>query len=529
MGSPRPAAGRPVDPPRPGRAAEEAAALRRARDPSVAGFCLFGGEAEGVARLTATAARRGGPAAALRRERHGARRGAAGEGACACCPTPGSSGSAGIARRGARLRPADRARRALGGGGRALRARRGRAQRARATRSSATAAFGYDPDRVARSRRPTSRARSRAGALPTAKHYPGHGGTLADSHDAVPVVAEPARVIEDRDLAPFLRVLDAGCPAVMTAHVAYPSLDASGAIATFSRVIVDRLFVRARARRTGRRRLHGRAPHGRRARRPGARPTPRDARSAPGCHAHADPDAIRSGSRRSCSTAPIERCARRRRRGRGARDVSARRREGRGRRTRVPRRGGRRRAGAGRRARRRLGGRRVAQAPARRRAHRRRSTTTRRPIAGTCSRGGRGREGVDATIVRLGRGVDLAAARGRDARRRDRRDVVGARLEGRRRRLAGAGRRRCARCARTRRRRPTSCGCLRARARTASTCRAPVPTSSPRSPTASSPAPDRGGAPRASTPARSRAAAGRRGAARRPAARSGTSTANQFA
>jgi beta-glucosidase-like glycosyl hydrolase len=102
-------------------------------------------------------------------------------------------------------------------------------------------AFGWDPEQVARAADAFCRGARRGGALPTAKHYPGHGATLSDSHDAVPVVTDPAGRVLARDVEPFVRVVRAGCPAVMTAHVSYPTLDRSRAIATFSRKIVQRL------------------------------------------------------------------------------------------------------------------------------------------------------------------------------------------------------------------------------------------------------------------------------------------------
>lgn len=79
------------------------------------------------------------------------------------------------------------------------------------------------------------------GVLATAKHWPGHGRTLADSHDTVPVVDAPAQLLRDQDEAPFRAAIKAGVDTVMTAHVAYPALDPSGRAATFSAPILARL------------------------------------------------------------------------------------------------------------------------------------------------------------------------------------------------------------------------------------------------------------------------------------------------
>lgn len=81
----------------------------------------------------------------------------------------------------------------------------------------------------------------RAGAgLSTAKHFPGHGDTDTDSHDALPTVSRSRSELEQVELLPFRAAIAAGVDAVMTAHVAYPALDGSGLPATFSsRILRD--------------------------------------------------------------------------------------------------------------------------------------------------------------------------------------------------------------------------------------------------------------------------------------------------
>jgi beta-glucosidase-like glycosyl hydrolase len=71
------------------------------------------------------------------------------------------------------------------------------------------------------------------------KHFPGHGSTALDSHLALPVCDADRVTIERRDLEPFRAAC--GAPAVMTAHVLYPALDAARP-ATFSRAIVRGLL-----------------------------------------------------------------------------------------------------------------------------------------------------------------------------------------------------------------------------------------------------------------------------------------------
>ena len=63
-----------------------------------------------------------------------------------------------------------------------------------------------------------------AGMAATAKHYPGHGAVVADSHHALPV--DRRELIDmDEDLQPYRRLIANGLPAVMVAHVLYPAVD----------------------------------------------------------------------------------------------------------------------------------------------------------------------------------------------------------------------------------------------------------------------------------------------------------------
>jgi beta-N-acetylhexosaminidase len=67
-----------------------------------------------------------------------------------------------------------------------------------------------------------------AGMPATAKHFPGHGAVVADSHLAVAVDRRPFIDLED-DLAPYRRLIANGLPAVLAAHVLFPSVDAAPA------------------------------------------------------------------------------------------------------------------------------------------------------------------------------------------------------------------------------------------------------------------------------------------------------------
>ena len=63
-----------------------------------------------------------------------------------------------------------------------------------------------------------------AGMAATAKHFPGHGAVVADSHLTLPV---DRRGLADLggDLAPYRRLIANGLPAVMVAHMLFPAVD----------------------------------------------------------------------------------------------------------------------------------------------------------------------------------------------------------------------------------------------------------------------------------------------------------------
>jgi beta-N-acetylhexosaminidase len=98
--------------------------------------------------------------------------------------------------------------------------------------------FGSDPTLVARYAGALMAGLHEGGVIATAKHFPGHGGTLADSHVQLPTDTRPREVLA-ADYAAFGGLIDQGVDVVMTAHVVYPALSGDGAAATFSHEILQ--------------------------------------------------------------------------------------------------------------------------------------------------------------------------------------------------------------------------------------------------------------------------------------------------
>ncbi|MEV1080301.1 glycoside hydrolase family 3 N-terminal domain-containing protein [Streptomyces sp. NPDC050211] len=85
-----------------------------------------------------------------------------------------------------------------------------------------TRSFGADPDVASRHLSAWTAATEARGIASCAKHFPGHGGTVTDSHHETAV--DP-RSYDALDLAPFRAAVAAGVPMLMSAHVVFPALD----------------------------------------------------------------------------------------------------------------------------------------------------------------------------------------------------------------------------------------------------------------------------------------------------------------
>ncbi len=100
-------------------------------------------------------------------------------------------------------------------------------------------AYGSDPAAVAEQAAAAVRGYLAGGVAPTVKHFPGHGGTAADSHVTLPVLDVDAATWAATALPPFVRAVEAGVPVVMVGHLALPAVDPTGVPATLSRPLVD--------------------------------------------------------------------------------------------------------------------------------------------------------------------------------------------------------------------------------------------------------------------------------------------------
>ncbi len=88
-----------------------------------------------------------------------------------------------------------------------------------------TRSFGEDPAQVAEYVAAFVKGVQENGGLATAKHFPGHGDTAADSHIDLPVIHADRERLENLELVPFRAAILAGAGTVMTGHLSIPALE----------------------------------------------------------------------------------------------------------------------------------------------------------------------------------------------------------------------------------------------------------------------------------------------------------------
>jgi beta-N-acetylhexosaminidase len=86
-------------------------------------------------------------------------------------------------------------------------------------------AFGGDPDWVARLGLKVIEHLQRNKIMAVAKHFPGIGRTILDSHRDLPVLKDDLAALEQFDLIPFKACIQHGVCGIMLSHIFYPELD----------------------------------------------------------------------------------------------------------------------------------------------------------------------------------------------------------------------------------------------------------------------------------------------------------------
>ncbi len=101
--------------------------------------------------------------------------------------------------------------------------------------------LGSDPEYVAKIASALVRGYIKAGVLPCAKHFPGHGNTIIDSHLDLPIEEVDMKTLEGRELIPFKKAFRARMDLVMTAHIKFKNIDPTYPV-TLSPIFIKKLL-----------------------------------------------------------------------------------------------------------------------------------------------------------------------------------------------------------------------------------------------------------------------------------------------
>jgi beta-N-acetylhexosaminidase len=86
-------------------------------------------------------------------------------------------------------------------------------------------AFGSDPQLTGQMVAAFIDGMQTEGVIATAKHFPGHGDTVSDSHLSLPVIDYDRQHLESVEFVPFEKAIDVGVESIMVAHIWFPALE----------------------------------------------------------------------------------------------------------------------------------------------------------------------------------------------------------------------------------------------------------------------------------------------------------------
>lgn len=100
-------------------------------------------------------------------------------------------------------------------------------------------ALSSDPEQVAKLGSALVRGFVKSGIIACAKHFPGHGNTIIDSHDDLPVESADLERLRAVEMPPFKRSFRARLDMVMTTHIRFPNIDPEFPATFSSKILQD--------------------------------------------------------------------------------------------------------------------------------------------------------------------------------------------------------------------------------------------------------------------------------------------------
>ncbi|KYG68846.1 hypothetical protein AZI87_06350 [Bdellovibrio bacteriovorus] len=101
--------------------------------------------------------------------------------------------------------------------------------------------IGSDPELVAKHASALVRGYIKSEIITCAKHFPGHGNTIVDSHEDLPVENLDLERLEACELIPFRKSFKARVDMVMTSHIKFPKIDPDWPV-TLSETFIQKII-----------------------------------------------------------------------------------------------------------------------------------------------------------------------------------------------------------------------------------------------------------------------------------------------
>lgn len=102
-------------------------------------------------------------------------------------------------------------------------------------------AVSSDPEIVAKHSSALIRGYIKSGVVPCIKHFPGHGDTIIDSHEDLPIENADVQRLNEVELIPFKKAFRSRIELVMTAHIRFPKIDPEWPV-TLSEVFLKKMI-----------------------------------------------------------------------------------------------------------------------------------------------------------------------------------------------------------------------------------------------------------------------------------------------
>jgi beta-N-acetylhexosaminidase len=105
-----------------------------------------------------------------------------------------------------------------------------------------TRAYSDEPAEVIRYALQSLRGFQETGLVATGKHFPGRGESVADAHWGLPSMDVDLETMQRVHLTPFKALIEAGLPAILTAHCQYPALGVTDDPGSVSKRVIQDLL-----------------------------------------------------------------------------------------------------------------------------------------------------------------------------------------------------------------------------------------------------------------------------------------------